>query len=205
MDKKQELLAEVGRKCEVVPFNTIEWVGGYIAGVTEDKRVNKLLFIIKTDDGKKIVKMPSSPLLRLLDERVELPTRTVREKGEWTEMEAEMDNAGESIGCPCRVTEKDGTIVEGRIMGLSPDKRVNTILFRIETNGGKTIHKVVGSSALHIDERDEDGEALYESWKERRSKSPKTLEEKLEVAKAKLAAAQAEVDRLMAAIEKQEK
>lgn len=201
---KKELSANVGRKCEVVPFNTIEWVGGYIAGVTEDKKGKKLLYVIKTDDGRRIVKMHNSPLLKILDEKVKIPTREKRERGEWAEMEAEIDEAGESIGCPCRVTEKDGTTVEGRIVGLNPDKRVNTILFRIETDG-KTIHKVVGSPALYIEKRDEDGEALYESWRARRAKTPKTLEERLAAAQAKLEAAQAEVDRLKAEIEKQEK
>ena len=37
----------VAHKCEVLPFNEIEWVGGIITGVHIEKRANKVLYIIK--------------------------------------------------------------------------------------------------------------------------------------------------------------
>ena len=37
----EELKKNVNRRCQAVPFNTAEWVDGYIAGVIEEKRSNR--------------------------------------------------------------------------------------------------------------------------------------------------------------------
>lgn len=68
----EELKKNVNHRCQAVPFNTVEWVDGYIAGVIEEKRSNKVLYAIKTDDGRRIVKVHDSNLVRILDEVVEL-------------------------------------------------------------------------------------------------------------------------------------
>ena len=44
----EELKKNVNHRCQAVPFNTVEWVDGYIAGVIEEKRSNKVLYAIKT-------------------------------------------------------------------------------------------------------------------------------------------------------------
>src|SRR5699024_6928905 len=46
----EELKKNVNPRCQAVPFYTVEWVGGYIAGVIEEKRSNKVLYAIKSDD-----------------------------------------------------------------------------------------------------------------------------------------------------------
>lgn len=88
----EELKANINHRCQAVPFNTIEWVDGYIAGVIEEKRSNKVLYAIKTDDGRRIVKVHDSNLVKILDEVIapEKKTRTRKtkdsniEKVEWT-------------------------------------------------------------------------------------------------------------------------
>ena len=67
----EELKKNVNHRCQAVPFNTAEWVDGYIVGVIEEKRSNKVLYAIKTDDGRRIVKVHDSNLVRILDEVVE--------------------------------------------------------------------------------------------------------------------------------------
>ena len=67
----EELKKNVNHRCQAVPFNTAEWVDGYIAGVIEEKRSNKVLYAIKTDDGRRIVKVYDSNLVHILDEVVE--------------------------------------------------------------------------------------------------------------------------------------
>lgn len=81
-DEERHALAEklkaevVNHRCQAVPFNTAEWVDGYIAGVIEEKRSNKVLLAIKTDDGRRIVKVHDSNLVRILDETIEPEKKT---------------------------------------------------------------------------------------------------------------------------------
>ena len=86
----EELKKNINHRCQAVPFNTAEWVDGYIVGVIEEKRSNNVLYAIKTDGGRRIVKVHDSNLLRIFDEVVE-PEKKVRtrkagnaEKVEWT-------------------------------------------------------------------------------------------------------------------------
>ena len=100
----EELKKNVNHRCQAVPFNTAEWVDGYIVGVIEEKRSNKVLYAIKTDDGRRIVKVHDSNLVRILDEVVE-PKKKVRarkvkdpaDKIEWTP-EAIAEEVNEIIG-----------------------------------------------------------------------------------------------------------
>jgi len=151
----EELKVNVGHKCQVVPFNTVEWVGGIIAGIVEEKRSNKVLYAIKTDDGRRIVKTYDSPLIKILEETVEIvkavrgkkakdQNAVVEEKVSWTPEEIEdaitetVGNVGKNISYPkFLITEKpvegeEAQIEHGRIVSLVPDKRGKRVLFRIE-------------------------------------------------------------------------
>ena len=76
-DEERHTLAEelkekvVNHRCQAVPFNTAEWVEGVVSGIIEDKRSNKVLLAIKLDDGRRIVKVHDSKLVKVLDEVVE--------------------------------------------------------------------------------------------------------------------------------------
>ena len=138
----------VGHKCQVVPFNSIEWVNGVIVAIVEEKRTNKCLYAVKADDGRRIVKAYGSELIKISDEVVEL-TRTPRGGGkskeelpEWTHEEIEkavqevIGNVGKQIsyvetGALGAEIENAPTIL-GRIISLVPNKRNHTILYRIE-------------------------------------------------------------------------
>ena len=191
----EELKKNVNHRCQAVPFNTVEWVDGYIAGVIEEKRSNKVLYAIKTDDGRRIVKVHDSNLVRILDEVVE-PERKARarkakdpaDKIEWTpeviaeEINEVIGNIGKTVEFEkYRTTDENGEehieMVVGRIVAIVPDKRAQRLLYRIsvptpiEGNplATKTMYKVVKAEGIKIaEEFDEEGARLNAKYLERR-------------------------------------
>lgn len=191
----EELKKNVNHRCQAVPFNTVEWVDGYIAGVIEEKRSNKVLYAIKTDDGRRIVKVHDSNLIRILDEVVE-PEKKARarkakdpvDKIEWTpEVIAEkinevISNVGKTVEFEkYRTTDENGEehieMAIGRIMAIVPDKRTQRLLYRISVPAPiegnplatKTMHKIVKAEGIKIaEEFDEEGVQLNAKYLERR-------------------------------------
>lgn len=191
----EELKKNINHRCQAVPFNTAEWVGGYIAGVIEEKRNNKVLYAIKTDDGRRIVKVHDSNLVRILDEVVE-PEKKARvrkakdpaDKVEWTpeviteKVNEVIGNVGKMVKFEkYRTTDENGEehieMVVGRIMAIVPDKRTQRLLYRISVPAPiegspfttKTMHKVTKAEGLKIaEEFDEEGAQLNAKYLERR-------------------------------------
>lgn len=191
----EELKKNINHRCQAVPFNTAEWVNGYIAGVIEEKRSGKVLYAIKTDDGRRIIKVHDSNLIRILEETIE-PEKKARtrkakdpaEKVEWTpemiadEVNEVIDNVGKIVEFEkYRTTDENGEehieMVTGRIVAIVPDKRTQRLLYRIsvptpiEGNplATKTMHKVVKAEGLKIaEEFDEEGAQLNAKYTERR-------------------------------------
>lgn len=191
----EELKKNVNHRCQAVPFNTIEWVDGYIAGVIEEKRSNKVLYAIKTDDGRRIIKVHDSNLVRILDEVVE-PEKKARarkakdpaDKVEWTpeaiaeEVNEVIGNVGKTVEFEkYRTTDENGEehieMVVGRIVAIVPDKRAQRLLYRISVPAPiegnplatKTMHKIVKAEGIKIaEEFDEEGAQLNAKYLERR-------------------------------------
>lgn len=192
----EQLKANINHRCQAVPFNTVEWVDGYIAGVIEEKRSNKVLYAIKTDDGRRIVKVHDSNLVRILDEVVVLEkkarTRKAKdsdvEKVEWTpeaiaeEVNKVIGNVGKTVEFEkYRTTDENGEehaeMISGRIVAIVPDKRAQRLLYRIsvptpiEGNplATKTMHKVITAEGLQIaEEFDAEGQELNAKYCDRR-------------------------------------
>lgn len=192
----EELKVNINHRCQAVPFNTAEWVDGYIAGVIEEKRSNKVLYAIKTDDGRRIVKVHDSNLVRIFDEVVE-PEKKARthkakdgntEKIEWTP-EAIATAVNEVIGNVGRVVkfekyrttdpetgEEKIKYDEGRIVAIIPDRRAQRLLYRIlvpapiEGNplATKTIHKIVTADLEIAEAFDAEGAKLNRKYYLRR-------------------------------------
>lgn len=195
-DEERHALAKslkdnVNHRCQVVPFNTAEWVDGTVAAVIEEKRSGKVLYAIKTDDGRRIVKVCDSKLLKILDEIVE-PEKRVRERNtsgekiEWTpealaeEISKYIDNVGRVVSFEKYRTvnesgEETTEMTTGRIVAIVPDKRVCKLLYRItiptpteeDPAAVKTVHKMV-TAQLEFAEFDEEGAALNAKYRERR-------------------------------------
>lgn len=206
----------VGHKCQVVPFNSIEWVNGVIVAIVEEKRTNKCLYAVKAVDGRRIVKAYGSELIKISDEVVEL-TRAPRggkskeELPEWTHEEVEkavqevIGNVGKQIsyvetGALGAEIENAPTI-HGRIISLVPNKRNHTILYRIEIQPAedapegtpkKYAHKVTTNDKLAIaEELDDEGKKINEAFiarrnGERKTPTAKTPEEALAIAEQQL-------------------
>lgn len=188
----EELKANVNHRCQAVPFNTAEWVDGYIAGVVEEKRSNKVLYAIKTGDGRRIVKVHDSNLLKILDEVIvperKTRTRSGAEKVEWTpeaiaeEVSAVIGNVGKTVAVEkYRTTDENGEehieTISGRIMAIVPEKRSQRLFYRIlvsaPTEGNplatKIMHKVVTAEGLQIaEEFDAEGQELNAKYCKRR-------------------------------------
>ena len=192
----EELKKNVNHRCQAVPFNTAEWVDGYIAGVIEEKRSNKVLYAIKTDDGRRIIKVHDSNLVRILDETIEPEKKTragrkpkdASEKVEWTPeaIAEEVNEVIGNVGKPVefekyRTTDENGEehieMVIGRIVAIVPDKRAQRLLYRISVPAPiegnplatKTMHKVVKAEGIKIaEEFDEEGAQLNAKYLERR-------------------------------------
>lgn len=192
----EELKANINHRCQAVPFNTTEWVDGYIAGVIEEKRSNKVLYAIKTDDGRRIVKVHDSNLMRILDETVVLEkkvrTRKAKdgdvEKVEWTpeaiaeEVNKVIGDVGKTVEIEkYRTTDENGEehieTISGRIVAIVPDKRAQRLLYRIsvptpiEGNplAAKIMHKVVTAEGLQIaEEFDAEGQEFNAKYRDRR-------------------------------------
>jgi hypothetical protein len=192
----EELKANINHRCQAVPFNTAEWVDGYIAGVVEEKRSNKVLYAIKTDDGRRIVKVHDSNLVRIFDEVITLEkkarTRKAKdsdaEKVEWTpeaiaeEVNEVIGNVGKTVEFEkYRTTDENGEehieMIVGRIVAIVPDKRAQRLLYRIsvptpiEGNplAAKIMHKVVTAEGLQIAEGfDKEGQELNAKYCDRR-------------------------------------
>lgn len=191
----EELKKNINHRCQAVPFNTIEWVDGYIVGVIEEKRSNKVLYAIKTDDGRRIVKVHDSNLIRVLDEIVEREKRVHTRKAKdpvdkikWTpevvaeEINEVIGNVGKTVEFEkYRTIDENGEehieMVTGRIMAIVPDRRIQRLLYRIsvptpiEGNplATKIMHKIVKAEGLKIaEEFDEEGAQLNAKYLERR-------------------------------------
>ena len=191
----EELKKNVNHRCQAVPFNTVEWVDGYIAGVIEEKRSNKVLYAIKTDDGRRIVKVHDSNLIRILDEVVEPEKKAHARKAkdpvdkiEWTpeviaeEVNEVIGNVGKTVEFEkYRTTDENGEkhieMVIGRIVAIVLDKRAQRLLYRISVPAPiegnplatKTMYKIVKAEGIKIaEEFDEEGARLNAKYLERR-------------------------------------
>ena len=151
---------------------------------------------IKTDDGRRIVKVHGSSLVRILDEIIE-PEKKIRtgrklknasKKVEWTP-EAIAEKVNEVIGNvgkdvafeKYRTTDENGEehieMISGRIVAIVPDKRTQHLLYRISVPAPiegnplatKTMYRVVTTEGLLIaGELDAEGAQLNAKYLERR-------------------------------------
>ena len=191
------------KRCEVVPFNTVEWVPGYIAAVVVDKKNGKIMYNIKTDDGRKVVKVHDSKLLKISEEKVTV-VRATRGKSATPkealtpEALAELKAKYQSnIGAAVEFVDKENVTIAGRIVGFMFDARVNTLFYKIQVVEGdatRIVHKVVESEAIKVMlPLDEEGEAINAKYIERSSKERKVLTKE-----EKIAQIQAKIDKIEA-------
>ena len=215
----------IGHKCEVVPFNSLEWLTGIITGVVREKRANKFFYTIQLNNGKRIVKVCSSSHLKISDEIVNyIPKRQRKSKAvKWTDetMKQEIERCGANVGKIIKWKKydtEDGTEYNtGRIIGITPDKRASVVLYRVAVtidNVEKVIHKSANNNLISIeDDFDKAGleisnryRARYERAVQRESTTPEMrvleAEEALKKAEELLKKAEERVETMRVALEK---
>lgn len=151
----ETLKADIGRRIKVVPFNTIQWVDGTIVGIVNDKRSHKVLYAIKLDDGRRIVKAHDSELIQKSEETVVI-VKNARTASKTVKLTAEEFEAAEAAAAQLVGTTvlyipfkaETETKIEGKITSIVPDDRSGRILLKIESvietpvEGGEPIKEV---------------------------------------------------------------
>jgi hypothetical protein len=141
--KVEAATVNVGHKCQVVPFNTIDWVPGVIMGVASDFKAGRISYAIKTEAGKKMLKSVDSKLIKISEETVDLTTVVHRRpKGSSTagrteqDLQAAIKLALPNVGKQLVIDESH----KARIDGLLLDRRTMRVMYKYkdpETGGQK--------------------------------------------------------------------
>lgn len=190
---REQIKANVYRRCEVVPFNTVEWAPGYIAGIVVDKRTDCVKYAIKLDDGRRVEKVYNSKLLRILDGVQEVAVRTSAPKAPLSpdEVDALKREYAQHIG-KC-VDYKTGV---GRITGFMFDARVDKLFYVVKHVDGTFCHKVVTSKDITLGSLDDEGKAINEKFMARLDRAELSKEDKIKMLKEKRAKIEAQLKAL---------
>ena len=175
--------SNIGHLCEVIPFNATKWENGHIAGVIEEKKTGKVLYAIMLNDGRRIVKVHDSAMLRISERVVSIKkkTRTSRcAMKEWSEEVCQQvisDNM-QHVGKTCEVireemTDIDGTLMRivasGRIHSIVPNRSARNVFFKIIMDADKdVVYKTIHSPLLKIGDFDEKGLIRNEKYRLKR-------------------------------------
>lgn len=178
---KEKFKADVNHRCKVVPFNTIEWVEGYVTGLVVDKKSRKILYAIKTDDGRRIVKATDSKLVKVFEEKREVTARSYNAAAKMTEEEfnAKYDEMLKIVGG--KVTIDDN---EGRITGIVKNLKALKLLYVVKLDNGKTSYKSHNTDFSNA-EMDEEATEMNTKYISRLPK-PMTIEEKVAASEEKI-------------------
>lgn len=133
----------VGHKCLVVPFNTVDWVPGVIMGIASDFKAERISYAIKTDAGKRMLKSVDSKLIKISEETVDVESmRRNRPKGSSTagrteeDLQATIKLALPNVGKQLVIDEDH----KARIDGLLLDRRTMRVMYKYkdpDTGGQK--------------------------------------------------------------------
>ena len=206
-------------RCKVVPFNSIEYVDGTIVSVIHDKRNKKVMYAIRLDDGRRILKSHDAKYLEISEEvnteAAATKTRASRASGPKKELNPDWDANTEAakhfehVGKLISIDEN----TDARITAIVPDKRSQRILYRAEYQiekvvddktevETKVIHKTSSDELIAALKSDDKTAELSAKYAERRAASAgrsttsKTYEEKLAELDARITKVQETLSKL---------
>lgn len=171
----------------------VEWLGGYITSAKYDEKKGQVYYNIKADNDARYKKVHGANLFKILDE-VQVIEKKVKEKKDSKPREKRVftqEQVNEilkemhaNVGKICVKNE-----TEGRIVGVTLDKRSMMFMYKILTNDGKKIH--CAYDKLNIGEFDKEGQQMQKNHVSRRvnmnsETAGMTKAEKLEYKLAKL-------------------
>lgn len=206
-EKIEEMKAFVAHKCQVLCTNiSTDWLEGVITGVNKNTKMGTAYFSIKLESGKIVTKVYGSNTIKISDEVVEIKkaSRARVAKEPWTpEVLTELVRKY-SAKVGAMLTKSDGTV--GRIISIVPDKRSQSILFKLkvvnEEGVASTAFCVANSASTGYtiaEDFDEEGDAINEKYI---SRFEKAAAKKAVTPEEKLAAATADLEKAVAALEK---
>lgn len=226
-DEELEQLAEkcrenLNHKCQVVPFNTVDWVEGHIAGVIIEKRARKVMYAVKTLDGRRIVKVCDSNLIKISEEVIEVvkkepktktaSPRVKKEPKTTEEIEALVKEHSCNVGKVVEVVkdtltneqgEEQKVTEAGRIVSIMVDRRSSAVFYKIALASGTISYKTLTSPQVTIAEDfDDEGKELNAKFIARREAQPVTKQERIARAQEALQRAEERLEKVKAEIER---
>lgn len=200
--------ANVGHKCQVVPFNTVDWVNGVIIGVTIDPKAKRVAYAIKTEEGKRMLKSTDSKLIKISEETVDLSTVTRQRspRGNSAAGRTEEDlqkaiaEALPNVGKQLVVDEN----TTARIDGLLLDRRTMRVMYKYKIDGGQKFKSLSPDLVIndYANEADrEHGENYANNFK---AGTPVTKEERIAKIKASIERYESQVAKWKEELEKLE-
>lgn len=224
-DEELEQLAEkcrenLNHKCQVVPFNTVDWVDGHIAGVIIEKRARKVMYAVKTVDGRRIVKVCDSNLIKISEEVIEIvkkepktaSPRVKKEPKTVEEIEALVKEHSCNVGKVVEVVkdtltneqgEEQKVTEAGRIVSIMVDRRSSAVFYKIALASGTISYKTLTSPQVTIAEDfDDEGQELNAKFIARREAQPVTKQERIVRAQEALQRAEERLEKVKAEIER---
>jgi hypothetical protein len=209
--KVEAATVNVGHKCQVVPFNTIDWVPGVIMGVVSDFQAGRISYAIKTEAGKKMLKSVDSKLIKISKETVDINTmKRSRPKGSSTagrteeDLQAAIKLALPNVGKQLVIDENH----KARIDGLLLDRRTMRVMYKYKDpeTGGQKFKTYADDIVLEDFANDADREHCAKYAASFKAGTPLTPEERkakitasIERYKTQIAKWEAELEKLEAA------
>lgn len=186
--------ANKGHLCQVVPYNSDGWADGVVTGVHEDKKTNRVLYSVRTADGRRVFKGVNSQQIRVFDQLAPRTSigRRLREAagmGDWTDedIRRELDALTPDVGKEVEFDLPGGNpvtgpdTVRGRIVSLTVDRKIQRVQYRIAsadpyTGRTRFYHKVVGGRGLRLAESlDAEGSFINARYVSRRANAARQV------------------------------
>lgn len=190
---KRACLSNTGHICLIKKPKSDEWRKGVITGATFDRRSDKMLYNIKTYEGRRITKAYNSKSLKITDD-ISKRKRYEREKDDfdvkqkpWTLEEAhqEVDKYIDKVGLPITFY-RSYRLMEGRIVGVVHERNKRLVIYKIrsvEKDREPLRMKVATDPSIRYGEPDAFTESVKEKFIrgmfEKRDRACVDIEEKL--------------------------
>lgn len=168
---KQLIEDSLHHKVQIGQINSsdeVEWLGGYITSAKYDEKKGQVYYNIKADNGDRYKKAHDANLFKILDE-VQVIEKKVkkdskpREKRVFTQEQVNeiLKEMHANVGKTCVKNE-----TEGRIVGVTLDRRSMMFMYKILTKEGKKIH--CAYDKLNIGDLDDEGQQMQKNHVYRR-------------------------------------
>lgn len=155
--EKLEIMQEfIGKEAEVFNVQELEWVPGYVSGILNDKRAKNPMYSVKLTDGSTVRRAFGSNQIKIGENqhpdykkvvaKAKEKTAAKREKVTLTQLEVETIKLQMTANLGQQFEHEDyGTCT---IVGVTHDKRHDTLMYRTSSEGGKKFNITYNNPAI---------------------------------------------------------